>query len=436
MRTVIWKSLSSAEKAAVLIRPALQQKPDLTAKVANIISLVRSEGDSALKAFSEKFDGVTLQGFEVSPEEFTAARQLVSETVREALQTAAANIESFHALQIPQAIACQVGQGIFCERRPRAIQKVGLYAPGGSACLPSTVLMLGIPSRLAGCAVRILCTPPRKDGSVDPYVLEAAALCGINRVFKLGGAHAIAAMAFGTHSIPKVEKIFGPGNSWVTEAKAQVAQDPRGAACDLPAGPSEVLVIADERATPQFTAADLLSQAEHGADSQVLLVTCSQALAAAVEDELQTQVETLPRAEIAKAALKNSLFIVVETIEEAIAVSNEYAPEHLLLQVEDSRSLIDKIQNAGSVFIGRWSPESAGDYATGTNHVLPTYGHARAVSGLSMESFYKQITFQELSAVGLQSLGPAIETLAAIEGLEAHRRAVLVRRQAMERGER
>jgi len=429
MRTFFWKNSTDEQRQAALKRPAQANKGDLTAKVAEILAEVKANGDTALRSFTAKFDNVELTALEVSSAEFAAAKKSVGVGAREALERAAANIEKFHVAQIPVNQSVETESGVVCERQFRPVSRVGLYVPGGSACLPSTVLMLGVPSRLAGCELRVLCTPPRKDGSVDPFILEAARLCRIDKVFKVGGAQAIAALAYGTESVPKVDKIFGPGNSWVTEAKEQVAS--AGAAIDMPAGPSEVLVIADANANPVFVAADLLSQAEHGPDSQVVLVTDSEEMVTKVQAEVAAQLKQLPRETIAAAALEKSLSIVVNTIAEAIAVSNQYAPEHLIVQVDQAARYKDRILNAGSVFLGPWSPESAGDYASGTNHVLPTYGFARAYSGLSVDSFLKQITFQELTEKGIQGLGETIEILATIERLDAHRNAVSVRLAAL-----
>ncbi len=425
MKTLVWKILSENEKSGALTRPAVSGRGDLSGQVAEILSQVKQRGDEALKSLTSRLDKVTLTQFEVSSAEAAEGRQKVSQEARTAMKRAAANIETFHRSQLPVNYSVEVSPGILCERHSRPISRIGLYAPGGSASLPSTVLMLGIPSRLAGCSLRVLCTPPRKDGTVDPHILEAAAISGIEKVFKLGGAQAIGALAFGTATVPKVDKIFGPGNAWVTEAKEQVARC--GTAIDLPAGPSEVLVIADATANAVFVAADLLSQAEHGCDSQVVLITDSLALIEEVKKSLVRQLADLPRAAIAAEALEKSLFIIVDSLAEAFEVSNAYAPEHLILQVENAANYKEKIENAGSVFLGPWSPESAGDYASGTNHVLPTYGHARTLSGLPVDSFLKQITFQQISAAGLRDLGPTIETLAGIELLDAHRRAVSVR---------
>jgi histidinol dehydrogenase len=428
MKKLIWKNLSQAQRQSALMRPAVKSREDIQARVAQILKAVSEQGDEALRLLTEELDGVSLKQFEASALEHEKASAIVDPKVRQALEFAAANIEAFHCKQVSQTEIIETFPGVTCERQFRPVARVGLYVPGGTAALPSTVLMLGIPSRLAKNPLRILCTPPRKDGSVDPHVLVAAGICGIERVFKMGGAQAIAAMAYGTKSVPQVDKIFGPGNAWVTEAKEQVSRGRQTTTgIDMPAGPSEVLVIGDRYANPKFIAADLLSQAEHGSDSQVVLVTDSTSLLTEVERELDDQLRDLPRANISRKALEKSVFVVVDTLEEAFEVSNAYAPEHLILQVRDAQNYKQKILNAGSVFLGAWSPESAGDYASGTNHVLPTYGHARTSSGLSVDSFMKQISFQELSKEGLRGIAPAIETLAGIEKLEAHRRAVSLR---------
>ena len=380
---------------------------------------------------TERLDGVKLESFQVSPSEKAAARDQKWPRVVAAMERAISQIERFHAAGMPKRVDLEVSPGLHCSRVPLPIERVGLYIPGGTAPLPSTVLMLGVPARLAGCQTRVLCTPPRKDGSMDPNVIVAAELCGIEELFKIGGAQAIAAMAYGTASIPKVDKIFGPGNSWVTEAKAQVACDPEGAAIDMPAGPSEVMVVADSSARADFVAADLLSQAEHGTDSQVILVSPSEPLLLAAIDAVKTQLASLPRREIATRSMGNSRFLLTNDVEEALEVANRYAPEHLILQVESAASWVEHVRNAGSVFLGAWSPEAVGDYASGTNHVLPTYGYARTFSGVSVDSFMKQITFQELSPAALGDIGPTVETLAEIEGLTAHKRAISIRVAAL-----
>jgi histidinol dehydrogenase len=424
MQQRIWRQLSASERAAVLARPALGNDAALAPRVAAIIERVRAEGDAALRALTAKFDRVELESLEVGPEEFDAAAELLTEAQRAAIRAAAANIETFHRPQVPQPFAVDTAKGVRCERVLRPIENVGLYVPAGNAPLPSTALMLGVPARLAGCTTRVLCSPVQASGRVDAAVLYAARVAGVERVFKLGGAQAIAAMAYGTESVPKVDKIFGPGNTWVTEAKAQVDRDPAGAARDYPAGPSEVLVIADRSASPAFVAADLLSQAEHGADSQVLLVTTSSELAAAVGQALEAQKTRLTRRALVEQALAHSSTIIVDDLDTAFAISNDYAPEHLILQIERPRDWLPRVRAAGSVFLGPWTPESVGDYCSGTNHVLPTYGFARRYSSLGVTDFMRSMTVQELTAEGLQTIGPIATTLAMLEGLDAHAWAV------------
>jgi histidinol dehydrogenase len=427
MRQVEWKSLTMTEQREVLNRPVKATARDVRVQVATILERVRDEGDAALREFTAKFDRVTLDLLRVSPEEMKAAWSLVTDATLRALEVARDNIERFHRQQAPRRIELPTMAGVRCFREARAIERVGFYIPGGSAPLPSTVLMLGVPAMIAANPIRVLCTPPAQDGSIHPVILVAAQMVGIEQIFKVGGAQAIAAMAYGTESIPKVDKIYGPGNSWVTEAKLQVAADPLGAAIDLPAGPSEVLVIADRTADPDFVAADLLSQAEHGPDSQVILVTTDAQVAETVREALKRQLAALPRREIATQALASSRIIIAKDLHEALLISDAYAPEHLILQIHEPEVLARQVRNAGSVFLGPWSPESAGDYASGTNHVLPTYGYARSYGGLSLDSFLKYITFQHLSKEGLAAIGPTVEELAALEGLEAHRRAVAIR---------
>lgn len=427
LKTIIWNELNSKQKKEILQRPALASSNDLIEKTTKIIATVRAEGDMALRKFTEQFDKVVLTQMLVTDEEFKTAEQTLDAEAKSAIQFASKNIERFHMAQMPKAFSVTTCAGVTCEMQYRPIERVGLYVPGGTAKLPSTILMLGIPSKIAGCAERILCTPPNAAGEVDPHILYAAQYCGFNKIYKVGGAQAIAAMAYGTETIPKVDKIYGPGNSWVTQAKILVGQDAAGAAYDMPAGPSEQMVIADKQANPRFIAADLLSQAEHSHDAQVMLLSDNLALIEQVQAEIAVQLRSLPRQDIAKQALANSFAILVKNIEQAINVSNQYAPEHLILQVNNPRIWIEKVQSAGSVFLGPWSPESVGDYASGTNHALPTYGYARSFSGLSVFSFLKQITFQELSYEGLKNISTAVSKLAEIEGLTAHQRAVTIR---------
>jgi histidinol dehydrogenase len=427
-----WQKLKPAERTAVLARPALGDDAALAPRVAEIVAKVRAEGDAALRELTAKFDRVELEELEVGPEEFAAAEAALTREQRTAIHAAADNIDTFHRPQLPQPFAVDTVPGVRCERVVRPIESVGLYVPAGSAPLPSTALMLGVPARIAGCKTRILCSPVQASGRVDAAVLYASRVAGVQRVFKLGGAQAIAAMAYGTKSVPKVDKIFGPGNTWVTEAKAQVDRDPAGAARDYPAGPSEVLVIADETANAAFVASDLLSQAEHGADSQVLLLTTSRKLAKAVTAALATQAARLKRGKLVEGALEHSSIVVVEDLKTAFQISNRYAPEHLILQIAEPRKWLDKVTAAGSVFLGPWTPESVGDYCSGTNHVLPTYGFARRYSSLGVADFLRSMTVQELTVDGLRAIGPIATTLAGLEGLDAHAWAVNERLAALE----
>jgi len=433
MNIVDWSSLDAPARDRLLQRPAAGISREQSAQVAAIIAEVRRDGDAALFRLTERFDGVALTMLEVTASEYDDADARLSAVQKQAIRAAAANIETFHALQRPNAIDVETTPGVRCERVIRPLRRVGLYVPAGTAPLPSTALMLGIPARLAGCPLRVLCCPPGKDGRIDSAVLYAARLSEVGRVFKMGGAQAIAALAYGTESVPKVDKIFGPGNTWVTEAKTQVDLDPQGAAKDYPAGPSEVLVIADGTANARFVAADLLSQAEHGADSQSILLTPSSALARAVVAEIATQSASLPRREIVERSLRNAAVIVTADIATAVEIANRYAPEHLILQIEDARTWLAEISAAGSVFLGPWTPESIGDYCSGTNHVLPTYGYASRYSSLGLTDFLRSMTVQELSPLGLKALGPVAETLAATEGLEAHARAVSLRLTELDR---
>ncbi|MDF5327377.1 histidinol dehydrogenase [Vibrio parahaemolyticus] len=423
MRTVVWQSLSEEQQDAILERPAIAEGANITAAVADVIAKVRTQGDAALLELTEKFDRVKLESIRVPSKEINAASERLSAEMKQALEQAYSNIAKFHKAQKPQPIKVETQPGVMCEQVTRPIQKVGLYIPGGSAPLPSTVLMLGVPAKIAGCRKVVLCSPP----PIADEILYVAKLCGIDEVYNVGGGQAVAAMAYGTKSVAKVDKIFGPGNAYVTEAKRQVSNDFRGAAIDMPAGPSEVLVIADETADPDFIAADLLSQAEHGPDSQVVLVTPSPIVADQVTDAVQRQLKALSRADIAQKALASSLIIISESITQAVSISNYYGPEHLIVQTKNPRELLPLLDNAGSIFLGDWSPESAGDYASGTNHVLPTYGYTRTYSSLGLADFSKRMTVQELSAEGLQNLAPTVVTMAEAEGLDAHKRAVTIR---------
>lgn len=393
--------------------------------VKKLLKSVKEKGDKAVLKYTKEFDGVKLKDLLVSEKEIIVAGSLLNEELKQAIQQAKKNIETFHTAQKEDVKKIETMPGVTSWRQSVGIEKVGLYIPGGSAPLFSTVLMLGVPAQLAGCKEIILCTPPSKDGSINPAILYAAQICGITKICKAGGVQAIGAMAYGTKTIPKVFKIFGPGNKYVTLAK-QLIQE-QGVAIDMPAGPSEVLVIADETAVPEFVAADLLSQAEHGPDSQVILITINETIAEKVSAAIKRQVLLLPRKEIAKQALKNSKLVIVETISEAIALSNLYAPEHLILSCADAETFSNQIISAGSVFIGNYSPESVGDYASGTNHTLPTNGYAAMYSGVSSDSFVKKITFQQLTKEGLENIGNTVMTMAAAEGLTAHKNAVAIR---------
>ena len=405
-------------------RPAINSA-DLSSIVNDVLENVKINGDSAIRSYAEKFDGVSLKNLLISEQEISLSKEQVSAELKNAIQLAKNNIECFHKGQKESINRVETSDGIECWRESRAIEKVGLYIPGGTAPLFSTVLMLGIPAKLAGCAEIVLCTPPAKDGSVHPAILYTADLTGINKIYKVGGAQAISAMAFGTESIPKVYKIFGPGNQYVTKAKELVQQT--GTAIDLPAGPSEVLVIADETCKPSFVAADLLSQAEHGADSQVILLSPSGDVIDNVLDEINSQINELPRKEVAELALKQSRAVQCVSIEECLDLSNYYAPEHLIIASEKAENVLGLIKNAGSVFVGNYSCESAGDYASGTNHTLPTNGYARNYSGVSLDSFIRKITFQRLTEKGIQNIGPSIECMAEAEQLFAHKNAVSLR---------
>lgn len=423
MRTVVWQHLSQSQQESVLERPAITEGANITAAVTEVINQVRSEGDKALLDLSEKFDRVRPESIRVSADEIEAASARLSDNMKRALEQAYSNIAKFHKAQRPEALRVETQPGVVCEQVTRPINKVGLYIPGGSAPLPSTVLMLGVPSQIAGCRKVVLCSPP----PIADEILYVAKLCKIDEVYNVGGGQAVAAMAYGTETVSKVDKIFGPGNAYVTEAKRQVSNDFRGAAIDMPAGPSEVLVIADESADPDFVASDLLSQAEHGPDSQVVLVTPSPVIADQVTEAVKRQLKQLSRADIAEKALGSSLIIIAESLTQCVSISNYYGPEHLIVQTKSPRELLPLLDNAGSIFLGDWSPESAGDYASGTNHVLPTYGYTRTYSSLGLADFSKRMTVQELSADGLLGLAPTVVTMAEAEGLDAHKRAVTIR---------
>jgi histidinol dehydrogenase len=424
MRIETWDNLDTEARSALLSRPAVRDNESVRVTAAEIISAVRSGGDATLRALTNKFDGAELDALKVSERELAAAARELKPVALAAIDLAITNVRRFHEPQLPLSIEVETMPGVSCKRVSHAIDSVGLYVPAGTAPLPSAAIMLAVPAAIAGCPTRIMCTPPRPDGSADPAVLVAASRSGVTDIYKVGGAQAIAAMAYGTETVPKVCKLFGPGNAWVTSAKTQVSSDPGAAAIDMPAGPSEVLVIADGNASPEFVAADLLSQAEHGVDSQVVLLTPSKDLARQVQTEIEAQLALLSRADIARQALQNSLTILVRDIEMAIEISNQYAPEHLILQFTDAREALPSIRNAGSVFVGPWSPESVGDYCSGTNHVLPTYGAANTYSGLGVDQFMRQMTVQELTRDGLAELGDAVVTLSELEGLDAHAAAV------------
>ncbi|GHT18849.1 histidinol dehydrogenase [Bacteroidia bacterium] len=414
---VLWDEL--------IARPA-QNQTALFGAVQTVLDAVKARGDAAIRDYELQFDKVELQDLEVSADERARAAEQVPEALKQALSAAAKNIHTFHTAQKqPPMPRVETTAGVVCWQKAVPIEKVGLYIPGGTAPLFSTVLMLGIPASIAGCREVILCTPPNAEGKIHPAILYAAQMAHIDRIFKIGGSQAIAAMAYGTESVPKVYKIFGPGNQYVTAAKQLVSLS--DVAIDMPAGPSEVEVVADDSANPKFVAADLLSQAEHGADSQVLLLTTSQTLAKAVEVEVEKQLAALPRKDIARKSLENSRIVLLKTTDEIVEMTNRYAPEHLILATADYQALAERITNAGSVFLGHYTPESAGDYASGTNHTLPTNGHARAYSGVNLDSFLKKITFQEISKQGICALGTTIELLAECEQLFAHRNAVSLR---------
>ena len=410
--------------AEILKRPVLNMET-LRGTVCEVLDRVKAEGDKAVMEYEERFDKVKLDSLAVTEEEMKEAEQNVPIELKVAILLAQRNIYTFHKKQKFETKKVETMEGVTCWQKAVGIEKVGLYIPGGTAPLFSTVLMLAVPARVAGCKEIVLCTPPNKEGKIHPAILYAAQISGVSKIFKAGGVQAIGAMAYGTESVPKVYKIFGPGNQYVMAAKQQVSL--HDVAIDMPAGPSEVEVIADETSNPAFVAADLLSQAEHGVDSQVVLITTSEKLMEEVEYEVQHQLSRLPRWEIAEKALANSKLILVKDMEEAIAMTNEYAPEHLIIETKDYMDLAEKVVNAGSVFLGSLTPESAGDYASGTNHTLPTNGYAKAYSGVSLDSFIRKITFQEITREGIQNVGPAIEVMAANEQLDAHKNAVTVR---------
>ncbi|MDK1259841.1 histidinol dehydrogenase [Cronobacter sakazakii] len=424
---VDWNACSAQQQRELLMRPAISASERITRTVAEILDTVKARGDAALREYSAKFDKTDVAALKVTAEAIDAAAARLDDNVKQAMAVAVANIEKFHRAQQLAPVDIETLPGVRCQQVTRPVASVGLYIPGGSAPLFSTVLMLATPARIAGCKRVVLCSPP----PIADEILYAAKLCGVQEVFQAGGAQAIAALAFGTESVPKVDKIFGPGNAFVTEAKRQVSQRLDGAAIDMPAGPSEVLVIADSGATPDFVASDLLSQAEHGPDSQVILLTPDAAMAQAVADATARQLEALPRAQTARQALSASRIIVARDLAQCVTISNQYGPEHLIIQTRNARELVDDITSAGSVFLGDWSPESAGDYASGTNHVLPTYGYTATSSSLGLADFQKRMTVQELTPAGFSALAETIETLAAAEQLTAHKNAVTLRVAAL-----
>ncbi|ORM57392.1 histidinol dehydrogenase [Pantoea rodasii] len=427
MTPIDWQQCDEQQQQALLMRPAISASASISEVVRDVLAKVKEEGDDALREFSARFDKAQVENLRVTPEEIQAASDRLSDTLKQAMAVAVGNIETFHNAQILPAVDIETQPGVRCQQITRPVKSVGLYIPGGSAPLFSTVLMLATPAHIAGCGRVVLCSPP----PIADEILYAAQLCGVKEVFQVGGAQAIAALAFGTETVPKVDKIFGPGNAYVTEAKRQVSQRLDGAAIDMPAGPSEVLVIADEGATPEFVASDLLSQAEHGPDSQVILLTPSLKLAEGVALAVEEQLAQLPRAATARQALESSRLIVLRDLAQCVEISNLYGPEHLIIQTRQPRDLVDAITSAGSVFLGDWSPESAGDYASGTNHVLPTYGYTATCSSLGLADFQKRMTVQELTPQGFLNLAATIETLAAAEQLEAHKNAVTLRVAAL-----
>ncbi|WP_294829146.1 histidinol dehydrogenase [uncultured Gilliamella sp.] len=423
MKLSYWQQCSEQEQTALLTRPAMTASDSISQSVADILDQVKQYGDEALKALSNKFDKVQINQIKLSNSEIKMAIDRVNPDLKQAMQLAVSNIKKFHQAQVKQTVTVETMPGITCQLVTRPINSVGLYIPGGSAPLLSTVLMLAIPANIAGCRKVILCSPP----PIADEILYAAELCGVTEIYQLGGAQAIAAMAFGTESVPKVDKIFGPGNAYVTEAKRQVSQRLDGAAIDMPAGPSEVLVIADSSANPAFIAADLLSQAEHGPDSQVVLLTPDEKMAQAASLEVDKQLAQLSRQAIAEKALQESRLIVTQDLEQCVAISNRYGPEHLIIQTQNADELVEQITSAGSIFLGDWSPESAGDYASGTNHVLPTYGYTATYSSLGLADFQKRMTVQKLTPDGLKAIGNAVELMAQAEQLTAHKQAVTLR---------
>ena len=431
MRRFVWKNLGEEARGLALARPQTISENSLNAGVQEILSDVRQNGDEALNRLTQKFDGVVVDALELPKTDLKAAWDALPPSDQAVIERARRNIKLFHEAQIQGPIEVETEPGVVCQRISRAIETAGLYVPGGTAPLVSTLLMLAVPAQVAGVQNRIVVTPPSKDGRVNTIILAAAYRCNVSRLFIVGGAQAIAALAYGTETIPKCDKIYGPGNSWVAAAKSLVAQETGGPAIDLPAGPSEAMVVADNAADPIFVASDLLSQAEHDTVAQVVCVATSSKVAESIEAELEKQVAELPREKIARASLKHGRMIIAEERADIIDIINRYAPEHLVVQLRDPDTYVGAIRNAGSIFLGPWTPESVGDYASGTNHTLPTNGAARAYSGITLESFLKYMSVQKLTKQGLKRLGPAVERLAEMEGLEAHKRAVSLRLETL-----
>lgn len=429
-----WSSLSKDSQAELLARP-VSNNENLSSQVTALIQRVQDDGDKALVELSKKFDGLQGDSVVCDLEQVSKIAKQIDIDLKAAIDEAYERIESFHAQAKPRNFTIETAPGVECTTRYEGYDSIGLYIPGGSAPLISTVLMTGAPANIAGVDNISLCTPLKSVNELNPGIAYAAIKCGVSKVFSIGGAQAIAAMAYGTESVPRAQKIFGPGNSWVTEAKQQVAFDPKGAAIDMPAGPSEVMVIADTKANPKFIALDLLAQSEHGPDSQAIVLSTCGDLLEQVSIELEKELQTLTRKEILNESRKNIGLVVVNSIEQAIEISNEYAPEHLILQFDEADAVLDRIKNSGSVFVGAWAPESLGDYCSGTNHVLPTYGFARSYNGLSTSDFMQKITFQKVTPKGIQNIGYCAMVLADAEGLDAHKRAVEVRLQNIERGD-
>lgn len=426
-----WQDLNIKQQTNLLARPVSANKVSLVAGVKNILNEVQENGDKALFKLTSKFDGVDLENIKVSEDEIKNAYSLASQDEIDLIKSSIARISNYHETMKPKTIVCDTNDGVICKKVYKPIEKVGLYVPGGSAPLVSTLIMLAAPAQIAGCKEVYVTTPCDKAGNVHPLILIAADICNVSKIYKLGGAQAIAALAYGTETVVKVNKVYGPGNSWVTEAKQQVSNDSHGAAIDLPAGPSEVLVIADESADPRFVAADLLAQAEHGVDSQAVLITTSQVLADKVKQEVSKQIYTAQRKDIIEKSLVNSAIIITNSIDESINIANEYASEHLILNIKNADDYVESIENAGAVFVGPWAAEALGDYITGSNHVLPTYGYAKAYSGLATIDFMKAISIQNVSQQGLKNIGQMAMRLADIEGLKAHEMAVKIRLESL-----